>query len=180
MYATKETLEEAEESRKKMKGKMIATNYTKINQLYKTFIPKKAPSDEQRYFSKASTYNVTPTPKPPLREMLKSVRLWRNIKTLETQIKGLENLIKQKAAFPEHLRGCIDPNEKLRFVLHNEVGLAVQPIRELAEELKKEFTKEVKEMLNIFKSMESEVAKRKKEQKIRFCKKKLIDFWKHP
>ncbi|GJR19337.1 hypothetical protein Tco_0967864 [Tanacetum coccineum] len=88
MYATKETLEEAEESRKKMKGKMIATNYTKINQLYKTFIPKKAPSDEQRYFSKASTYNVTPTPKPPLREMLKSVRLWRNIKTLETQIKG--------------------------------------------------------------------------------------------
>nr|GEX13711.1 hypothetical protein [Tanacetum cinerariifolium] len=51
----------------------------------------------------------------------------------------------------------VDPDEKLRFVFHNEVGPGIQPIQLWANELKKEFTKQVQDMLNVFESMEREV-----------------------
>ncbi|GJR06872.1 hypothetical protein Tco_0529856 [Tanacetum coccineum] len=82
-------------------------------------------------------------------------------------------MIKQKVALPEELRCCIYPDEKLRFVLHNKVGPAVQPIWILAEEHKKEFTKEVKEMLNVFESMECEVDEMKKGTENEILQKKI-------
>ncbi|GKB28364.1 hypothetical protein Tco_0867765 [Tanacetum coccineum] len=46
-----ETLEDAEESRLKMRNKMVKLNYEKLNALYETFVPQQEPSAEQTYFS---------------------------------------------------------------------------------------------------------------------------------
>ncbi|GKF64189.1 hypothetical protein Tco_0187637, partial [Tanacetum coccineum] len=54
---SEETLDDAEESRLKMKNKMVQLDYEKLNALYETFVPKKEPSVEQTYFSFPSTSN---------------------------------------------------------------------------------------------------------------------------
>ncbi|GJW81422.1 hypothetical protein Tco_0145397 [Tanacetum coccineum] len=74
-HDSEETLKDAEESRLKIKNKMIQLNYAKSNALYETFVPQKEFSDEQTYFSTPSTSNVSsestkeisvlPTPKTP-------------------------------------------------------------------------------------------------------------------
>ncbi|GJR51343.1 hypothetical protein Tco_1401864 [Tanacetum coccineum] len=70
-----ETLEDAEQTRLKMKNKMIQLNYAKLNALYEIFVPQKEFSLKQSYFSTPSTSNVSsksskeisdlPTPKVP-------------------------------------------------------------------------------------------------------------------
>ncbi|GJR83949.1 hypothetical protein Tco_0154734 [Tanacetum coccineum] len=52
---SEETLEDAEESRLKMRNKMVQINYGKLNVLYKTFVPQQEFSVEQTYFSISST-----------------------------------------------------------------------------------------------------------------------------
>ncbi|GKD88145.1 hypothetical protein Tco_1363652 [Tanacetum coccineum] len=52
-----ETLEDAEESRLKMRNKMVQLNYGKLNAIYETFVPQQEPSVEQIYFSVPSTSN---------------------------------------------------------------------------------------------------------------------------
>ncbi|GJY98256.1 hypothetical protein Tco_0515166 [Tanacetum coccineum] len=54
-----ETLKNAEESRLKMKDKMIQLNYEKINALYETFVPQTEFPVEQTDISTASTFNVS-------------------------------------------------------------------------------------------------------------------------
>ncbi|GKB12433.1 putative ribonuclease H-like domain-containing protein, partial [Tanacetum coccineum] len=54
---SKETLEDAEESRLKMRNKMVQLNYGKLNALYETFVPQKEPFVEQTYFSFSTTSN---------------------------------------------------------------------------------------------------------------------------
>ncbi|GJY37680.1 hypothetical protein Tco_0424044 [Tanacetum coccineum] len=69
---TEEIIENATNNQLKMKGKLddpsaiekkvnfVLVNYTKMNELYKTFVPQVELSIEQKYFSEASTSNVTP------------------------------------------------------------------------------------------------------------------------
>ncbi|GJU43560.1 hypothetical protein Tco_1200826 [Tanacetum coccineum] len=54
---SEETLEDAEESRLKMRNKMVQLNYRKLNALYETFVPQQEFSVEQTYFSIPSTSN---------------------------------------------------------------------------------------------------------------------------
>ncbi|GJY69890.1 reverse transcriptase domain-containing protein [Tanacetum coccineum] len=54
---SEETLEDAEESRLKMRNKMIQLDYGKLNALYEKFVPQKEPSVEQTYFAFPSTSN---------------------------------------------------------------------------------------------------------------------------
>ncbi|GJW17447.1 hypothetical protein Tco_0024883 [Tanacetum coccineum] len=54
-----ETLEDAEESRLKMKDKMIQLDYEKLNDLYEIFVPQKEIPIEKTYFSTPSTSNVS-------------------------------------------------------------------------------------------------------------------------
>nr|GEV35247.1 hypothetical protein [Tanacetum cinerariifolium] len=54
---SEETLEGEEESRLKMRNKMVKLNYEKLNSLYVTFLPQQEPSAEQTYFSIPSTSN---------------------------------------------------------------------------------------------------------------------------
>ncbi|GKA05030.1 retrovirus-related pol polyprotein from transposon TNT 1-94 [Tanacetum coccineum] len=78
---SEETLEDAEESRNKMKNKMIQANYDKINALYETFVPQQEISAEQKYFSIPSISNHSseskdvPTESPVLK-MPNESRLW--------------------------------------------------------------------------------------------------------
>ncbi|GJS50582.1 hypothetical protein Tco_0623944 [Tanacetum coccineum] len=52
---SEETLEDVEESRLKMRNKMVQINYGKLNALYETFVPQQDFSMEQTYFSIPST-----------------------------------------------------------------------------------------------------------------------------
>nr|GEU98237.1 hypothetical protein [Tanacetum cinerariifolium] len=52
---SEETLEDAEESRNKMRHKMIQIDYEKLNVLYDTFVPQQKLSADQTYFSITST-----------------------------------------------------------------------------------------------------------------------------
>ncbi|GJW62093.1 hypothetical protein Tco_0111428 [Tanacetum coccineum] len=54
---SEETLEDAKESRLKMRNKMVQINYGKLNTLYETFVPQQEFSVEQTYFSIPSTFN---------------------------------------------------------------------------------------------------------------------------
>nr|GEX86487.1 putative ribonuclease H-like domain-containing protein [Tanacetum cinerariifolium] len=54
---SEEILEDAEESRLKMRNKMAQINYGKLNALYETFVPQQEFSVEQTYFSIPSTLN---------------------------------------------------------------------------------------------------------------------------
>ncbi|GJU62937.1 hypothetical protein Tco_1244772 [Tanacetum coccineum] len=54
---SEETLEAAEESRLKMRNKMVQINSNKLNALYETFVPQQEFSAEQTYFSIPSTSN---------------------------------------------------------------------------------------------------------------------------
>ncbi|GKB94988.1 hypothetical protein Tco_0981125 [Tanacetum coccineum] len=52
---SEETLEDAKESRNKMRHKMVQIDYEKLNALYETFVPQQELSAEQTYFSIPST-----------------------------------------------------------------------------------------------------------------------------
>nr|GEU35936.1 retrovirus-related Pol polyprotein from transposon TNT 1-94 [Tanacetum cinerariifolium] len=54
---SEKTLDDAEESRLKMRNKMVQINYGKSNALYETFVPQQEFSVEQTYFSIPSTSN---------------------------------------------------------------------------------------------------------------------------
>ncbi|GJY87859.1 retrovirus-related pol polyprotein from transposon TNT 1-94, partial [Tanacetum coccineum] len=54
---SEETLEDAKESRLKMRNKMVQINYGKLNALYETFVPQQEFFVEQTYFSIPSTSN---------------------------------------------------------------------------------------------------------------------------
>ncbi|GKD66716.1 hypothetical protein Tco_1308824 [Tanacetum coccineum] len=54
---SQETLADAEESRLKMRNKMVKINYAKLNALYETFVPQQDFSVEQTYFLIPSTSN---------------------------------------------------------------------------------------------------------------------------
>ncbi|GKD34720.1 hypothetical protein Tco_1250229 [Tanacetum coccineum] len=60
---SEETLEDAEESRLKMRNKMVQLNYGKLNALYETFVPQQEFSVEQTYFLIVTSY--LPIPKIP-------------------------------------------------------------------------------------------------------------------
>ncbi|GKG56988.1 hypothetical protein Tco_0582339, partial [Tanacetum coccineum] len=52
---SEETLEDVEESRNKMRHKMVQIDYEKLNALYETFVSQQELSSDQTYFSIPST-----------------------------------------------------------------------------------------------------------------------------
>ncbi|GJV40134.1 RNA-directed DNA polymerase, eukaryota, reverse transcriptase zinc-binding domain protein [Tanacetum coccineum] len=101
---TAKILEDATNSQLKMKEKLVdpiaiekkvnfvPINYTKMNELYETFVPQVELSLEQNYFSKASTSKVTPVienvsnlSSPPLK-MPKPSKLQKYFRNLEAEI----------------------------------------------------------------------------------------------
>ncbi|GKA91986.1 hypothetical protein Tco_0813911 [Tanacetum coccineum] len=56
---SEETLEDAKESRLKMRHEIVQLDYNKLNDLYETFVPQQETSIDQTYFSIPSTSNIT-------------------------------------------------------------------------------------------------------------------------
>ncbi|GJU25357.1 integrase, catalytic region, zinc finger, CCHC-type containing protein [Tanacetum coccineum] len=113
-----ETLEDAEESRLKMRNKMVQINYGKLNALYETFFPQQEFSIEQTSFSIPSTSNngseskeVTsdlPIPKMPknLKELKKE--LIEEVQEMLNIFESMEQKVNRKSSKENILRNEID------------------------------------------------------------------------
>ncbi|GKB59007.1 hypothetical protein Tco_0915193 [Tanacetum coccineum] len=93
-----ETLKDAEESRLKMRNKMVQIKYAKLNTLYETFVPQQYFSVEQTYFSIPSTSTNGSETKEvasnlPIPKMSKESKLLKMFDTLGVQINGLRTRI---------------------------------------------------------------------------------------
>ncbi|GJR06338.1 retrovirus-related pol polyprotein from transposon TNT 1-94 [Tanacetum coccineum] len=87
---SEETLKDVEESRIKMRHKMVQLNYEKLNALYETFVPQQELSAEQKYFSIPSTSDNGSESKDvpsesPVLKMSNESRLLKMIDTLATR-----------------------------------------------------------------------------------------------
>ncbi|GJZ45152.1 copia protein [Tanacetum coccineum] len=82
------TLEDAKESRIKMRNKMVQINYDKINALYETFVPQQEFSAEHAYFSILSTSNNSSESKdvPSESLILKMPKESRVLKMIDTLV----------------------------------------------------------------------------------------------
>ncbi|GJU42822.1 putative leucine-rich repeat domain-like protein [Tanacetum coccineum] len=137
-----ETLEDAEESRLKMRNKMVQINYRNLNALYETFVPQQEFSGEQTYFSIPSTSNNGSESKEVTSEIDKTI---------------LED---------RERRWMSDSQNSLREFYKTDVILMSNSLYKRLKEIKEELIEEVQEMLNIFKSMEKQVAEKSPKETI--------------
>ncbi|GKB70442.1 hypothetical protein Tco_0931854 [Tanacetum coccineum] len=125
---SEETLEDAEESRNKMRHKIIQIDYEKLNALYETFVPQQEFSAEQTYFSIPSTSDNGSTSKDVPSESPDTERRWLS-----------------------------DSQNELREFYKTDVIPMSRSLYKTLSEIKEELIEEVHEMLNIFVSMEQKV-----------------------
>ncbi|GJZ54212.1 retrovirus-related pol polyprotein from transposon TNT 1-94 [Tanacetum coccineum] len=159
---SEETLEDAEESRIKMRNKMIQINYKKINALYDTFIPQREFSADQTYFSIPSTSNNSSESKDVPSESLvlkmpSESRLLKMINKLGDAITGLHTMINKTLLKDVERRWLFDSQNELREFYKTNVILMSRSLYKNLKDIKEEFIEEVQEMLNIFESMEQKV-----------------------
>ncbi|GJW53489.1 hypothetical protein Tco_0097574 [Tanacetum coccineum] len=173
-----------EESRIKMKDKMIQVNYDKINALYETFVPQQEISAEQTYFSIPSTSNHSFESKDvpsgsPVLKMPNESRLLKMIDKLGNALTGFYTKINKTLLKDADHRWLSDSQNELReFYKINVIPMSrslSNNLKDIKEEL---IIEEVQEMLNILSQWNKELMKNI-QQKF-FYKKKLIDFWKCP
>ncbi|GJS02330.1 putative ribonuclease H-like domain-containing protein [Tanacetum coccineum] len=91
---SEETLEDAEESRLKMRNEMVQINYAKLNALYETFVPQQEFFAQQTYFSIPSTSINSSESKEvtsalPVPKMPKQSKLLKMLDTPSMEIDGL-------------------------------------------------------------------------------------------
>ncbi|GJW21283.1 putative ribonuclease H-like domain-containing protein [Tanacetum coccineum] len=128
---SEETLEDVEESRLKMRHKMVQINYEKLNSLYETFFPQQKLYVQQTYFSVPSTSSND--------YVLKEA-------TIDNTL--LED---------NQRRWLSDSQNSLREFYKTDVIPMYVSLTKNLKELKEELIKEVQEMLNIFDSIEQKV-----------------------
>ncbi|GJR95039.1 hypothetical protein Tco_0267213 [Tanacetum coccineum] len=169
---TEEILEDATQSQIKMNNKLkdpiankkkqnfLPINYGKLNDLYKTFLPQVEISLEQKYFLEASTSTVTPinaskSSSPP-RTMPKSSKMIRHFHKLEKEINKLYTLLEDKTA----IKSIFFTNRKdiilCRF-FYDEVKPILNYLHTVCKAIQTEFPEELKAMMDIFDSMESDL-----------------------
>ncbi|GKB26674.1 retrovirus-related pol polyprotein from transposon TNT 1-94 [Tanacetum coccineum] len=159
---SEETLEDAEESRNKMKNKMIQVNYDKINALYETFVPQQEISAEQTYFSIPSTSNHSSESKDvpsesPVLKMPNESRLLKMIDKLGDALTGFYTKINKTLLKDAERRWLSDSQNELREFYKTDVIPTSRSLYKNLKDIKEELIAEVQEMLNIFESMEQKV-----------------------
>ncbi|GJY84354.1 hypothetical protein Tco_0497730 [Tanacetum coccineum] len=159
---SEETLEDAEESQIKMKDKMIQFNYDKINALYETFVPQQEISAEQTYFSIPSTSNHSSESKDVPSESLvlkmpNESRLLKMIDKLGNALTGFYTKIHKTLLKDADRRWLSDNQNELREFYKTDVIPTSRSLYKNLQDIKEELIKEVREMLNIFESMEQRV-----------------------
>ncbi|GJT58590.1 hypothetical protein Tco_1002123 [Tanacetum coccineum] len=159
---SEETLEDVEESRNKMRHKMVQIDYEKLNALYETFVPQQELSAEQIYFLIPSTTDngskskdvpsESPGPKMP-----KESRLLTMIDTLGDTIVGFQTRINKTFLQDIERRWLSDSQNELKEFYKTDVIPMSRSLYKTLSEIKKEPIEEVQEMLNIFETMEQKV-----------------------
>ncbi|GJV44510.1 integrase, catalytic region, zinc finger, CCHC-type containing protein [Tanacetum coccineum] len=150
-----ETLENEEESRLKMKDKMIQLDYEKLNALYKTFVPKTEFPIEQTYLSSASTSNVSSESSEEMSDLL--VKKMPNESKLLNLFEKLEKTIGQlqigidETLLKDRSRAIIldDQDELRQFYKTGVIPMSIT-LRRCLNEIKQEIKEEVKDMFDIF------------------------------
>ncbi|GJZ20953.1 hypothetical protein Tco_0557992 [Tanacetum coccineum] len=180
---SEETLEDAKESRLKMRNKMVQLDHGKLNALYETFISQKGPSIEQNIFyfllllMKCSELKEVMSdfqiPKMP-----KECKLLKMFEKMGLAINNLRDRIDVTLLEDRKKRWMSDSQNSLREFYKTDVILMLVSLSKTSKELQQELIEEVQEMLNIFESMKQKVEENL--QKKIFFKMKLIDFWKNP
>ncbi|GJX47266.1 hypothetical protein Tco_0272456 [Tanacetum coccineum] len=131
-----ETLEDAEESRLKMRNKIVHINYGKLNALYETFVPQQEFSVEQTYFSIPSTSNNGSESKDVTSNL------------------PIPKMPKEK---DKQRRWMSDSQNSLREFYKTDVIPMSNSLYKHLKEIKGELIEEVHKMLNIFESIERKV-----------------------
>ncbi|GKC93864.1 hypothetical protein Tco_1159306, partial [Tanacetum coccineum] len=112
------TLEDAEESRLKMRNKMDQINYGKLNALYETFVPQQEFSIEQTYFSISSTSKVLSLKMShriyQIQKMPKESKLLKMFDTMGVAINGLQTRIDKTLLEDRQRRWMSDSQNPLR------------------------------------------------------------------
>ncbi|GJU58265.1 hypothetical protein Tco_1236031 [Tanacetum coccineum] len=162
---SEETLEDAKESRLKMKNKMVKLNYEKLNALYDTFVPQQEPSVEQTHYSIHSTSNdcsetkeVTSDLSNP--QMPKESKLLKMFEKMGLEINDLQTRIDVTLLEDRKRKWMSDSQNSLREFYKTDVILMSESLSTTLKELQQELIDKVQEMLNIFESMEQKVAEK--------------------
>ncbi|GJR01818.1 hypothetical protein Tco_0524802 [Tanacetum coccineum] len=147
-----ETLENAKESRLKMKDKMIPLDYPKLNALYESFVPQTKIYAEQTYFSSFSTSNVSPESSSkkldlPLNKMPNKSQLLKRFVNLDNEIKELGKLTNIHHKMDKESSFIYDNKAGIRHIFTLEVVPISRTLKECTKEIKLEITAEKNEIL---------------------------------
>ncbi|GJX21564.1 hypothetical protein Tco_0226009 [Tanacetum coccineum] len=147
-----ETLEDSEESRLKMRNKMVQINYGKLNALYETFLPQQEFSVEQTYFSIPSTYNNGSESKEvtsdlPIPKMPKKSKLLKMFDTMGVAINGLRTRIDKTLLEDKQRRWMSDGQNSIREFYKTDVIPMSASLSKNLKELKEELIEEKNELL---------------------------------
>ncbi|GKE32255.1 hypothetical protein Tco_1451577 [Tanacetum coccineum] len=164
---SEETLEDAKESRLKMRNKMVQLDYSKLNVLYETFVPQKEYSVHQTYFSIPSTSNTCSESNEvktdsQIPKMPKESKLLKMFEKIALAINALRDRIDVTFLEDRKRRWMSDSQNSLREFYKTDV---IQVSVSLSKTLK-ELMEEVQEMLNILELMEQKVEKKSPKEHI--------------
>ncbi|GKE23466.1 hypothetical protein Tco_1434978 [Tanacetum coccineum] len=151
-HDSEKTLEDAEESRLKIRNKMVQINYGKLNALYETFVPQQEFSVEQTYFSILSTSNNDSESKEvtsdlPIPKMPKESKLLKMFDTMGVAINSLRTRINKTLLEDRQRRWMSDSKNSLREFYKTNVILMFASLSKNLKELKEELIKEKNELL---------------------------------
>ncbi|GJT72764.1 retrovirus-related pol polyprotein from transposon TNT 1-94 [Tanacetum coccineum] len=141
---SEETLEDAKESRLKMRNKMVQINYGKLNALYEIFVPQQEFYVKQTYFSIPSTYNNGSASKEvtsdlPILKMPKESKLLKMFDTLGVEINSLRTRTDNTLLEDIQRRWMSDSQNSVReFYKTNVIPMSVslsKNLKELKEDL---------------------------------------------
>ncbi|GKE65398.1 hypothetical protein Tco_1519559 [Tanacetum coccineum] len=150
-----------------MKEKQFQFNYENINSLYDTFVPQTKLSPEQEIFSDPSTSNVSfelsldKLDVPP-KEMPNEGKFLKLFVNLDNEI---QKLVTFNLNFHMDKHRNVD-RQGIQQLFSHEVVLISRSLNECSTIIQQEITDEVKEMLDIFESMERKVERTSKKNEI--------------
>ncbi|GJR14783.1 hypothetical protein Tco_0797435 [Tanacetum coccineum] len=162
-----EIINAVEESQVKMKEKQFQFNYENMNSLYDTFVPQTKLSSEQDFFLDPSTFTVSfelsldESDVPP-KEMPNEGKLLKLFVKLDNKI---QQLVTFNLDFYTDKHINVD-QQRIQQLFSHKVVLISRSLNECSTIIQQEITEEVKEMLDIFESMEIKVDRTSKKNEI--------------
>nr|GEV85921.1 hypothetical protein [Tanacetum cinerariifolium] len=162
LHDSEETLQLAQESRDKMKQmnkELKLANYTKINHLSGVFVPQKALSREELYFSNNSkTANVSKSfliPNEDLSDDTTPSVARKFLNEVKSTILTLQRVVKQRMTIETH-NWASSAHQKLYKIVREEIFLIVNQVDARLQNFKIQFLKEAAKFVGNFKSLAKE------------------------